>query len=442
MMDHRSIIKYEVNAFKTLTDELEGLLQDALTKESLDRIIKNGIFSPAEDEQISYWFARYLTVHSNFWQTVEISIQNAGGMNNLSLTYDYQYFVLGYACVCQLIRMDRFLVSEFATNTLVQRKLNEALPKYTIERKQFISLQKAMLKPSNAIRIYQAHRILKKRKKAISIAVLGSPVEGVFNNLANLEHNINLNRRDYFIAWLRTRRLSLRRRGASAKQKSIFTILEYSGRFASEITLPLAKKVTPLIRKEIKKMVQPGDVFITRHHHAFTNLFLPGYWPHAALYIGNNEQDAGLLNEKNWTQDKNTFEALKDGVHFRSLDETLNVDAFVLIRPNFTEDEKNKAIQRVIQHANKGYNFDFDFFRSDQLVCTEVVYRAYDGINGKTIPLKERVGKQTLSAEDLLDLTLDSDWADVIAIYGTDNCEKQLLTGLDAISVLRQSYRG
>ena len=437
-MDHNSIISRQTTAFNTLKNALPVLFNDAFPKDQLSLIIKNGLFSPAEDEEISYWFARFLTVRRNLWQIVEVCINNAGSMSDLSQKHDYQYFVLGYASVCLLIRMDRFLINEVANHTLIQRKLNEALPKHRIGRKQFIEIQTSMLKPSNAIRIHQAHRILKKRYKIISKAVLNSPVEDIFNHLSNLEQYINLSRRDYLTAWLKTRHLSLRRRGASAKQKSIFAILEYGGRFVSEVVLPLEKKVTQPIQQELEKIAQPGDILITRHHHALTNLFLPGYWPHAALYVGRNNS---LLNNNGWGKNSRTFEALKDGVHFRQLSETLNVDAFVLIRPNFAQSEKIKAIQRVIQHEGKAYNFDFDFFRSDQLVCTEVIYRAYDGIDNKSIPLKERMGNQTLSAEDLLDLSLDTGWANVIAIYGVGESEESLTIGIEAVSILEKSYR-
>ena len=88
-----------------------------------------------------------------------------------------------------------------------------------------------------------------------------------------------------------------------------------------------------------------------------------------------------------------------------------------------SEGERNalgikQAIERVIVHEGKSYNFDFDFFRSDRLVCTELAYRAYDEIEDIKIDLKERAGRPTLSAEDLCDLAIYSNMFDAVAIFG------------------------
>ena len=389
-MEHSLIIERQVITFDSLTEVLPNLFKDAISQNRVEAIIENGFFSPIEDNEISDWFARFMTIRNNLWSIVETSLTNTGGMDSLNAQYDYQYFVLGYASVCSLIRMDRFLINKVAHHSLVQRKLNEERPEHQISRKQFIKIHQDLVHPTNAIRIHQAHRILKKKNKLITDAVQDSPVEAIFKRLHQLERYINLSRRDYLIAWLRTRKLTWRRRGASAKQKSIFTVLEYSGRLVSEITLPRPKRVTQEIRNELEGLLKPGDVFITRHRRAMTNLFLPGFWPHAALYVGYNDQDT--YKNKNWNNKNCTLEALKDGVHFRRLEETLNVDAFVVLRPKLSNKDKQTAIERAITHEGKGYNFDFDFFNSDQLVCTEVIYRAYDGINNKPIPLEEKNG--------------------------------------------------
>ena len=59
-------------------------------------------------------------------------------------------------------------------------------------------------------------------------------------------------------------------------------------------------------------------------------------------------------------------------------------------------------------HEGKMYNVDFDFFNSDRLVCSEVPYRAYDGLESLRFPLRERAGRKTLPVEDLLEFALDT----------------------------------
>ena len=86
------------------------------------------------------------------------------------------------------------------------------------------------------------------------------------------------------------------------------------------------------------------------------------------------------------------------------------------------------------------YNFDFDFFSSDRLVCTEVVYRSYDGLDGIQFPLTERAGRKTLSAEDLLDFALNADVFEPVAIFGVEGCDKGIVFGDQVRPLLMASY--
>lgn len=441
------IIQREVQALESLVCSISPLIDDALSQQQLADITQRELFTPDEDEKIAHWFARFITLRSNLWLIVDTSILNTGGMGKLVKPSDWQYFVLGYSAVCSLVRLDRFLLTKVAKESIIQRKLNEAFPAHRIDRKQYSDIYSQMTLPNNAIRIHQAHRLLRKHQKRIATSIIASPVENIYANLHKQERYIDLSKRRYFLAWLNNRQHSLKRRGASAKQKSLFTALEYSGRIASNLTLPRTKKVTSIVLAGVETIIQPGDILVTRHRQALTNLFLPGYWPHAALYVGSEadrrrlEIVADQRHIEHWSNNNRTLEALKDGVRFRPLEETLAVDAFVILRPNLAECDIANAITRAVVHAGKGYNFDFDFFRSDHLVCTEVIYRAYDGINNFAIPLQELMGRQTLSAENLLDLALDTDWAKPIAIFGVGKSKKQLLCGETVGQVLHESYR-
>lgn len=225
------------------------------------------------------------------------------------------------------------------------------------------------------------------------------------------------------------------------------SVMEGFGRTASEFCERDNKAVSDSVLLSIAEFLQPGDVIVTRHAKALTNLFIPGFWPHAALYIGTPQQrraadiEIDSSKEPLWVDDICMLEALKDGVRFRPLSETLAVDVFAVLRPNLSPGSINRAIERAVMHEGKMYNFDFDFFNSDRVVCTEVIYRAYDGLEDLRFPLQERAGRKTLSAEDLLDFALDTESFTPVAIFGVRNCEGAVLFGDAVRDALIASYR-
>jgi hypothetical protein len=85
------------------------------------------------------------------------------------------------------------------------------------------------------------------------------------------------------------------------------------------------------------------------------------------------------------------------------------------------------GIERAMLHEGKMYNVDFDFFNSDRLVCSEVPYRAYDGLESLRFPLRERAGRKTLPVEDLLEFALHTGAFEPAAIFGVEACKKRRL---------------
>ena len=212
-------------------------------------------------------------------------------------------------------------------------------------------------------------------------------------------------------------------------------------------TAQVQKAFTAGELRDAVAFLQPGDVLVTRHSIALTNLFMPGFWPHAALYIGTPEQrdalgvEAPAEKHALWGESICTLEALKDGVRLRPLSDTLSVDHFVVLRPQLPATTIRQAIERGVVHEGKMYNFDFDFFSSDRLVCTEVIYRSFDGLDDIHFPLKERAGRKTLSAEDLLDYALDAEAFEPVAIFGVNGCEADIVYGDAVRELVISSYR-
>jgi hypothetical protein len=132
------------------------------------------------------------------------------------------------------------------------------------------------------------------------------------------------------------------------------------------------------------------------------------------------------------------IESLKDGVRQRTMDSPFGNDAVAVIRPKLGPEVIEQAIQRARTHVGKPYDFDFDFTRADRLVCTEVVYRSYEGLGGMHFELTRRAGHETLSAEDLLNLAIGRRSFELVAVY-CDKFSDELLIGSEMTDVLRQT---
>ena len=185
--------------------------------------------------------------------------------------------------------------------------------------------------------------------------------------------------------------------------------------------------------------LQPGDVLLERREWFLSNIGLPGYWPHAALYIGTPEQRAAYFDDpevRAWLASEGTgedfdallkarhpaaysasrqrdahgdhvrvIEAMSEGVVFTTVEHTAAADAVAVLRPRLSRLEVAKALHKAFAYQGRPYDFDFDFRSDATLVCTELVYKAYGpGIDkfGLRLPLRSVAGRPVLTANDIV----------------------------------------
>ena len=143
--------------------------------------------------------------------------------------------------------------------------------------------------------------------------------------------------------------------------------------------------------------------------------------------------------EARWTGHIRVLEARKDGVLLRELADTLRVDVVAVVRPRLTPPQLAEGLTRALTHEGKLYDFEFDFFRSDRLVCTGVVYRGFDGVGPLRFPITRRAGRPTFSSEDLLRMALEEQGYEAVAAFGAPGCEDRIVGGADARAVLERT---
>jgi hypothetical protein len=181
-------------------------------------------------------------------------------------------------------------------------------------------------------------------------------------------------------------------------------------RLAARLPLISAQQI-----EAFQGQLKPGDILLERRNWYLSNAFLPGFWTHAALYVGTIEDLRALkiadeptlqphmeeyLKPAGDGRDRTVIESVSEGVILSSLTESLHADYVAVLRPRLSETEIAQAIVRAFRHHGKPYDFEFDFFTSDKLVCTELVYRAYEGM--LHFDLVRVMGRATLPALELV----------------------------------------
>ncbi|MCW1913322.1 YiiX/YebB-like N1pC/P60 family cysteine hydrolase [Luteolibacter sp. GHJ8] len=388
-----------------------------------------GYIAPDEDEEIKLRYTQYLSVRTALLSLLG-TMEPASGRNAAEWRSGLPRFSAAFAAACLLLRGALGLVDQAKGSRLLRKKLDEADSLRGIPRKTFTAIYRSCTDTSRLHRFRDAADFYYAHRREIH----ATAPAGILAALTDCEPWIDACRSGISRRRLGYRWFSFRRRHHSAWKKSIFGFFELSGRAIADLRQPgvkasgAAKRVSIPLRERALALARPGDIFVTRHDDALSNLFLPGHWPHAALYLGSPEQrrQLGLVLppplERRLAGEVCFLEAKKDGVLLRPPDDTLAVDAFVILRSPLGPPDLATVLTRAMDHAGKPFDFSFDFRRAERLACTELVYRAYHHCGPVVFSLIEVSARPCLPAEELISQSLAQGFR-VVAACGVGNDE-------------------
>ena len=428
----------------TVTEQFERLKQVAGVLSGTAFSSDRGYFTPSEDEEV-----RHLLV--SYWQSRNALLEVVLEMKDAR--HIDANFLVGYAGALVLADAARFLYSEFDDRPVVRQKLNEPAPHFGIPGNLYDTVQASLVNPVHTWHLNHATKYFAENRESLVSSAAGTPLEGLPGLIESLQaaNEMSLAAFAVLSARVQARQLvdrvreDLLQRALYGLQKSV------SSAVADRYTVRNHQPGLPgEIETQLRELLRPGDVLIVRKEHALTNYFLPGYWPHAALYLGRCDElaAAGFGDHEHvrphWEhllacdaeEPSRVHEAMKDGVRVRSLVSPFGSDAITVLRPQLELEEIYTAMARGMLHTGKSYDFDFDFTRADRLVCTEVVYRTYEGVRDMRFDLTRRAGRMTLSAEDLIGMAIAGRHFDTVATYAPPEYD-ELQTGAGASEVLR-----
>ena len=428
----------------------EELKSQARQLASQTEASERGYFSTREEEAtsgllVSYWHAR------NALFDLVTDLRRAP---ELPTEEHARAFLVGFSGALLLVDAARFLREMVESRPIVKRKLNEPSPAFGIPAGVYDTIQKSLLSTRHGWHLYHALQYFEQHEASLNARAAGTDLEIHLSVIRRLQHRLDVPLRQFARAKLKTRGLRL---GSHVKHKlfgrAMYGLQKLAGTLVADKYLRLGHQpaLPPAIATEVQGLLLPGDVLVVRKEYALSNYFLPGYWPHAALFLGSApevQQLEGADQETlkpHWARLEEmtsgggiVMESMRDGVHLRPLSSPFGSDSIVVMRPQLAPSDVAEALTRSLFHHGKPYDFNFDFSRSDRLVCTEVVYRAFDGVGAMNLPLIRRVGRPSLSGDDLISLAVAGQSFDAVAVYAP-TFSNRIATNAEAPCLINQA---
>ena len=228
--------------------------------------------------------------------------------------------------------------------------------------------------------------------------------------------------------------------------------------------------VTPAMSRAHQNKLQPGDILLERRNWFMTNVGIPGFWPHAALYLGTPEaldaffedlpelggrRASAILTEaypkamrafagRDELGPLTVIEARRDGVMFTSFETSANADYVAALRPRLERAALFAALQAALSHYGKPYDYNFDFATDGALVCSELVFKAYRGADALHFDLARINGRPILPPNKIalkFDLEYDTPGQELDLVFFLDGNETEQTAHLAEVRAFRDSGR-
>lgn len=369
-----------------------------------------GTYTVEQEEAIADAYSRYLVLRRALFH---IMFRHMDYAKVADPQQQDHAFLIAYAAGLSLYRNAVVFVTLFKDQPNARRKLNEADQRLGVPAGMFDEMFANITSSKNVQLLKDSMQEYAQRRprllqlpgfEANGLSRLVTRLDGYEQQLVEAYAKLSEGRDDVLWTMLK----------ANVEQTTYAT-QTFVSMMVAHVRVPLhGVGFTPeTVRNSIQPRLKPGDILLTRRDGYLSNTFLPGYWGHAALYLGRPDEIRALGDDPSLQaalaqlagNDRDGFrfaavEAIGEGVRLSSAEFALHANSLAVLRPKLSKEQIRTAIVRAIELRGVPYDFSFDFSSQDKIICTELVYRAY--APSLDVPFEEVMGRKTLKPDGIL----------------------------------------
>lgn len=348
-----------------------------------------------------------------------------------------RHFVLGFAADTTALALGYSFLERAQGRAQFEVLLDEGSPRHGLSAGDFAALKATILDPSRgplvvAARQYDKHVARAHYGDLARDGRLATAVAAIDEGYPAVKRRLLLDAPLLFVEhaldWLRDSA-----HGAYFPIQA--TVAEWLG--DTKVHRVGSSLIAPAQIERASRAAQPGDIVLERRNWYLSNLGLPGFWPHMALWLGTAGELAGFLDDDPavrshyrgrftealarrhgaaWAaftapdsagKAPRLIEAVSEGVLFTTAEHSLDADYAAALRPGRSRLEIARAIERAFEQHGLPYDFDFDAYSDSAVVCSELVQKAFEpraGVEGLRLPLVRMAGRMTLPPNEVVRL--------------------------------------
>ncbi|MDD2336045.1 MAG: YiiX/YebB-like N1pC/P60 family cysteine hydrolase [Geobacteraceae bacterium] len=314
-----------------------------------------------------------------------------------------------------LVLYDNYLlaVSLFEGDGKLRRLLNESDPGYAVNSAELAKITMSYNSVANRERVRRAIRFYKREAKNQRAMIEASANSGYLNTLILQSPSYTMvsawspihivSRHIGFLGAVTTDLLA----GLDRQGVNLFSMV-----FGNAVGLVETRKGKLYGRSDVRGKLQrtltAGDILLEKTPFRLTDKLIPGYWGHAAVWVGteNELKELGIWDDPIVARHHDQIrerqlvvEALRSGVEMNSLEHFLNIDSIGILRkPGLSRESRARTIIQALRQVGKRYDFNFDVESKERVYCSKLVYLSYSGIDW---PTKKSLGRTTFTPDDV-----------------------------------------